>query len=252
MFAQELKPINEFDLKNTPIALSIDRYGKLYFAYQDGEIERYDQEGVMEFNNSTSKRFTVTLLEAWQGLKTFVYSAPFQEYFFLDRFFNNSEFYRVEKDEFRSFDGLATIENDRTLWAFNTESQTLRKIDLFNNETIFDNQLNLTLDVDQMDPEHMRVYQNLVFISEEEQGVAIFDNLGGFLDFIPITGISYFSFLKDEIILYDQKQLILIDIYQKTKREIALGNLSFDYVLMENNHLIGISGKKVQRFEILN
>ena len=250
--AQNLQLKNDFKLKDAPVAISIDRSGKLYFAYQGGEIERYDQEGTLEFNNSTSKRFTVTLLEAWQGLKTFVYSAPFQEYFLLDRFFNNSEFYQVERSEFRTFDGLATLENDNTLWAFNTESQTLRKVDLFNYEVLFDNQLNLTLDIDEIDPEHIRVYQNLVFISEEEQGIAIFDILGGFLDFIPFKGVSYFSFIQDELILYNGQKLELINIYNKTKREIALGNLSFDYVLMENNHLIGITGRSVQRFEILN
>jgi len=251
-FTQELELVNEYPLKAKPVAVSIDRSGKLYFAYQDGEIERYDQEGNMEFNNSLNKRFSITLLEAWQGLKTFVYSAPFQEYFFLDRFFNNSEFYRVEKDEFRLFDGLATIENDQTLWAFNTESQTLRKVDLFNNEIIFDNQLNLTLSIDAIDPEHLRVYQNLVFISEADHGVAIFDNLGGFLDFISFKGVSYFSFLEDEIILYNGQELRLMNIYNKTKREIPLGNLSFDYILMDNDHLIGLKDKKVQRFKVIN
>ena len=250
--AQALRKLHEFKPAEAPVAISIDRNGKLYFGSQDGVVSRYDKEGNLEFNNAPSKRYKITLIEAWQGLKTFVYSAPFQEYIFLDRFFNNSEFYHVEKNDLRSFDGLATIENDQTLWAFNTESQTLRKIDLFNNEVIFDNQLNLTLDIDEIDPEHIRVYQNLVFISEKDHGIAIFDNLGGFLDFIPKKGIAYFSFNKNEIILYDGKSLQLIDIYKKTKREIALGNLSFDYVMMENNQIIGISAKTIQRFEILN
>jgi len=158
----------------------------------------------------------------------------------------------VERNELRSFDGLATIENDQILWAFNTETQTLRKVDLFSKELLFDNQLNLTLGIEAIDPEHMRVYQNLVFISEKDHGIAVFDNLGGFLDLIPIKGISYFSFLKDEIILYDGKRLELINVYSKKKRVIALDNHSFDFILMENNQLIGVKGKTVQRFDIIN
>lgn len=158
----------------------------------------------------------------------------------------------MERNELRSFDGLATIENDQILWAFNTETQTLRKVDLFSKELLFDNQLNLTLGIEAIDPEHMRIYQNLVFISEKDHGIAVFDNLGGFLDLIPVKGISYFSFLKDEIILYDGKSLELINVYSKKKRVIALDNHSFDFILMEKNQLIGVKGKTVQRFDIIN
>lgn len=251
-FAQELKLINEFELPYEPLTISIDRYGKLYFANDKGEVDRYSAKGELEYNNSTNRRFPITLIEAWQGLKTFVYSSSYQEYFLLDRFFNNSEFYRIERDDLQSFNGLATIENDQTLWTFNTENQTLRKIDLFNYEVIFDNQLNLILDIDAIDPEHMRVYQNLVFISEKDHGIAIFDNLGNYLDFIAKQGVTYFSFLKDEIILYDGKNLELIDIYKKNKRAIPLGDRSFDFILMEKDEMIGIKGRSVQRFKLIN
>lgn len=250
--AQKLSLVNEFSLKAKPIALSIDRSGRLYFGFESGEIERYDTENQLEYNNSTNRRFPITLIEAWQGLKTFIYSASYQEYYFLDRFFNNSEFYPIDRNEFASFEGIATIENDRILWAFNTATQTLKKVDLYNNEVLFDNQLNLTLSIDELLPTHIRAYQNLVFVNDKGHGIAIFDNLGNYLDFISKKGITYFSFLKDEIILYNGQELELINIYKKTKREIPLGDLSFDYVLMENNQLIGIKGTFVQRFEILN
>lgn len=251
-WAQELQLKSEFELSYEPLTVSIDRYGKLYFANDKGEVDRYGADGELEYNNSTNRRFPITLIEAWQGLKTFVYSSSYQEYFLLDRFFNNSEFYRIERDDLQSFNGLATMENDQTLWAFNTESQTLRKVDLFSYEVIFDNQLNLILDIEDIDPEHMRVYQNLVFISEKDHGIAIFDNLGNYLDFIAKKGISYFSFLQDELILYDGKTLELIDIYKKTKRAIPLGDRSFDFILMESNELIGIKDRLVQRFKLIN
>ncbi len=247
---QELQLLSSFDLKEEPTAASIDRKGQLYFGYHNGDVERFSSSGEDKLTFSANKRFTISILEAWNSLKTFVYSAPFQEYIFLDRFFNPSVTYQVEPDQFNTFDGIATIENDNILWAFNVETQKLRKVDLFNNEVVFDNQLNLTLNIDELDPEFIRVYQNLVFISEADHGIAIFDNLGSFLDFIPIKGISFFSFYNDEILLYDGSSLKLVDIYQKTEREIPLENLSFKFVFMENNQLIGITKKQVQRYSI--
>lgn len=250
--SQSLKLNTSFELKEKPTAVSIDRKGQLYFGYRNGDLERYSPTGDDKLTFSANARFSISILEAWNSLKTFLYSAQFQEYIFLDRFFNPSESFQVEPDEFRTFDGIATIENDNTLWAFNVETQKLRKVDLYNNEVVFDAQLNLILDIDEIDPEFIRVYQNLIFISEADHGVAIFDNLGSFLDFIPQKGIGFFSFYKDEILLYDGHKLKLLDIYKKSEREISLGNLSFDYVLMENNQLVGISGRQVQRFDIFN
>ena len=252
LLGQSLFPKDSFQLKEEPIATSIDRKGQLYFGYYNGDIERYSKTGENELIYSANRRFTISLLEAWNGLKTFVYSAPFQEYIFLDRFFNSSVSFQVESNPFKTFDGIATIENDYTLWAFNVESQKLRKVDLYNNEIVFDNQLNLTLDIEEIDPEFIRAYQNLIFISESDHGVAIFDNLGSFLDFIPIKGISYFSFNKNEIVLYDGTDLFLIDIYSKIKRKISLGDLSFKYILVEENELIGIDENWVKRYRIIN
>lgn len=252
LYGQKLKLLSSFDLKEEPTTASIDRKGQLYFGYHNGDVERFSPTGEDKLTFSSNRRFTISILEAWNSLKTFVYSAPFQEYVFLDRFFNPSVTCKVESDQLNTFDGIATIENDQTLWAFNVESQKLRKVDLFNNEVVFDNQLNLTLNIDEIDPEFIRVYQNLVFISEADHGIAIFDNLGSFLDFIPIPGINFFTFFNDEIVLYDGNQLRLVDIYQKTEREIPLEGLSFKFIFMQNNQLIGITKKQVQRYEIIN
>lgn len=251
LFSQKLVLHSSFEIKDNPTSVSIDRKGQLYFGYYNGDLERYSANGEDKLTFSANTRFSISVLEAWNSLKIFLYSAQFQEYVFLDRFFNPSETFAIEPDEFRTFDGIATIENDKTLWAFNVQSQKLRKVDLFNNEVLFDNQLNLTLAVDEIDPAFIRVYQNLVFISDAEHGIAIFDNLGSFLDFIPIKGVRFFSFYNNEIILYNGKRLKLLDIYLKTEREVPLGNLSFNYVMMENNQLIGITGNQVRRYDII-
>lgn len=63
-FAQELKPINEFELPYAPINIAIDRYGKLYFANDKGEVDRYSAKCELEYNNSTNRCFPITLIEA--------------------------------------------------------------------------------------------------------------------------------------------------------------------------------------------
>ena len=248
-FGQQLTKTAEYTLTDKPVAASIDRTGNIYFGYGNGDVTKYSQKGELLYTFSPPKRFNITLLESWLGLKTFVYSAPYQEYYFLDRFMNSSERYSVSATSGLDFSGLATIENDRTLWSFNTTTQTLSKQDLIINEVIFENRLNLILNVDELNPTFIRAYQNLIFIADPNYGIAVFDNLGSYLETIPAKGVAFFSFYKDQLIYHTDGKLTLKHIYNQQKKEVKT-DLSFGFVLMENNQLFGVTANKLQVFSI--
>lgn len=247
--AQGIEQTAEYTLANEPVAASIDRTGNLYFGYGNGDVTKYNQKGELLYTFSPQKRFNITLLESWMGLKTFVYSAPYQEYYFLDRFLNSSERYSLNTNNGLDFSGLATIENDRTLWSFNTTTQTLSKQDLVINEVIFENRLNLILNVDELNPTFIRAYQNLIFIGDPNYGIAVFDNLGSYLETIPAKGVNFFSFYKDDLVYHVDGKLILTNIYNQQKKEVKT-DLSFGFVLMENNQLFGVTANKLRIFSI--
>ncbi len=243
--AQSPQKVSSFQLPFKPIACSIDRQGSLYFASTEGIIEKYDQSGKLLYHFSPQKKATPSLIEAWQGLRVFVYYEAFQEYIFLNRFLTDTERYKLERFNLSQFNGLATLSADNNLWLVNNNTLTLSKIDLESGETLLENVLTLTLPSKTIQPTFIREYQNLLFISDKQQGVLVFDNLGNYMETLKLKGLQFFSFQSNEIVATLVNKIVVMDIYKKTKREISTANLSYQFVFMENNQLIAVSGNTV-------
>jgi hypothetical protein len=246
--AQELTKIKTIELKAPPQSISIDRQGNFYIATRRGEIDKYDIDGNLTYQFSPQKRGNATLVEAWQGPSVFLYYKDFQEVTILDRFLSNSKHYALP-EEFSSFSSLTTISGDGNLWLIDSQSLSLKKIDIPSNQAIIDNPFNFNFDSDAYSFSHIREYQNQLFISDPNQGLMVFDLFGNFSELIKIPGIEYFNFVNDELIYLHEQKAVLINVYNKQKREIRLPDLSYKYILMENNLLICVTESKVDLFQ---
>lgn len=248
--SQDTKLIRSFDLPFEPVSASIDRQGYLYFASVDGVIEKYSIEGELQYHFSPQKKATPSLLEAWQGLRVFVYYQGFQEYLFLNRFLTDSERYNLDRFDISQFNGLVTLSADNNLWLINSNNLILSKIDLNSGETLLENYLTLSLDSKQIKPAFIKEYQNLLFISDENLGILVFDNLGNYVETLRSPNNGFFSFSKNQMITIRDNKIFLTDIYSKTTREIGTANLSYQIVFMENNQIIALSGKTIKVLNI--
>ena len=112
------------------------------------------------------------------------------------------------------------------------------------------NILSLSLSVKNIQPTFMREYQNLLFVGDKNSGVLVFDNLGNYMDTIPLKGGAYFSFSENSLVSIEEGQIVLVDIYSKQKRKVGRANPSFKTVFMENNQIIIQSGKVVEYYTI--
>lgn len=238
IYGQELKAISSFDIGYAPVTVSIDRQGSLYFANNQGAIDKFDQSGTNLKHFSPQKRGEPSTIEAWQGLRTFVHYRNFQEYLFLDRFLNSSERYPIDFSQNNNFSGLATLSGDNNLWLINDQELSLLKVEINSNEVLLENKLNLSLNFEDFDIQFIRAYQNYLFISDAKHGILMFDNLGNFVEhLVQQEGIDFFSFNKNELIFIQGQKIIVTEIYSKAKREISLPDLPYQFVLMENNKI---------------
>lgn len=247
---QVLKKTGSFNLPFEPELASIDQQCYLYFASKEGVIEKYNRQGELEYHYSPQKKARPTLMEAWQGLRVFVYYQAFQEYLFLNRFLVDSERFNLQRFDISQFSGLTTISGDNNLWLIDSNTLKLSKIDLESGETLLQNQLSLTLSSSSFKPMFIREYQNLLFISDENNGIFVFDNLGNFIETISGIKTSFFTFNKNNLVLTESNSILLIDIYSKTKREISTADLSYEKVFMENNQFFALSDKRVDILSI--
>lgn len=247
--AQELTKTKTIELKAPPQSISIDRQGNFYIATKRGEIDKYDMEGNLLYHFSPQKRGNATLVEAWQGPSVFLYYKDFQEFTILDRFLSNSQQYALP-EEFNSFSSLATISGDGNLWLIDAQNLSLKKVTSPSNQVIINNPFNFNFRSDAYSFSHIREYQNQLFISDPDQGVMVFDLFGNFLELISLKGVAYFNFVNNDLIYLDHQKAILINVYNKQKREIELPDLSYKYILMENNTLICVTDSKIDLFQL--
>ncbi|WP_141719804.1 hypothetical protein [Roseivirga misakiensis] len=251
LLGQENGVKTSFDIDYKPVMASIDRQGNLYFANAGGAIDKYDQDGKLLYHFSPQRKSKPSIIEAWQELRIFVHYKDLQQYLFLDRFLNNSERYSLDFSQSNNFSGHVTLSGDNNLWAINEQELSLQKIDINNQEVLFETKLNLQLDFDHLEVQFIRDYQNYLFISDAELGVLMFDNLGNYIEqIIPKADIAFFSFSKNELIYLTHRKLILRDIYTKKEREIRIPDLPYQFAFMENNKLFLIRNQTVDLVKI--
>ena len=248
--AQEIVKVKSITFEHEVVHASIDRQGHVYIASSNGDIDRYDPKGNLAYHFSPDQKGNVSLIEAWQGLRTFVFYRDFQQYLFLDRFLNAPNRLNLGNDLSRYYQ-WATLAGDNNLWLVDQQELSLKKFDIEINEFMLETPFNLNLDPENFELTHIREYQNLVFISDFNSGVLVFDNLGNYMETLSVTGLKYFSFNDSELLgISEDRKLKLIDIYSKQKREIGLPDPSYQYVLMENSRLYGIAKRRMDILDI--
>lgn len=251
LHGQTLTKVKSLQLDHSAVNASTDRQGNLYIASSNGDIDRYDKDAILSYHFSPDKKGNATLIEAWQGLRTFVFYHDFQQYLFLDRFLNNSVSYDIGNG-LSTYYELGTIAGDNNLWLIDQQELTLKKLDIEINEFLSETPLNFNLDPDNFELTFMREYQNLLFISDKSSGILVFDNLGNYLESLGVLGLNHFSFSGNELLGLNGSgdKVKLIDVYTKKEREISLPDPSYQFVFMENSRLYCIAAKRIDIFEL--
>ncbi len=218
--AQELKKIKTIPL-NLPSAGSVDRAGNIYIGDQKGNLNRFDAEGEFELTFSPPRPSKITSVEAWQGLRIFLFFKDLQEYTFLNRFLSNQGNYQFNPSVV-GFVEAATPSSDNNIWLFDQTDFNLKKYDIILNEIVSRTPFDLLLDPDNYNIGMMKEYQNKLFIGDINTGVLVFDNLGNYLTKFSINGIEYFNFYEEELYFIKGDNLELINIYSKETRRLPL------------------------------
>ncbi|WP_157716153.1 hypothetical protein [Roseivirga echinicomitans] len=249
-YTQDWKKLESVTLKNPANLVSIDRQSNLYVSSLNGSIDKYNSNGEFQSHYSPTKRSTPRIIEAWQGLRVFAFYKDFQEYSFFNRFLVESERYKFGNQQVVSNSSLSTIAADNNIWVLDAQALSLKKVDTNNNEVISDTNLNLVLKNKNHDFSYIREYQNLLFISDNKNGVLVFDNIGNYLETLPLFGLNFFSFKDSALISIQNGNVLYFDIYTKQKKEVSLPDPSYTFVLMENKRVFLFTSTTLDIFEI--
>ena len=197
-----------------PTEVSLDRAGNIYFATFQGDIIRLDAQLENKLVFSPINPNTVTILEAWQGLRIFSFHRDRQIYRLINRNLSLDEEYKLPPD-FVNFAELATPSFDNNIWIIDQVDFSLVKYNITLNQLMSRTPLDQLLDPDNYEILFCKEYQNRLFVSTRNNGILIFDNFGSYIKTFQYKGISFFNFWKDDLYFLKNNELVRINLYNE-------------------------------------
>ncbi len=245
---QELTRIKQTHLAQSPTAYSLDTENNIFLGFTNGGLQKIPSEG-----NSTTQPFSlpnqssITLLEAQNNRKIFLFYRDIQQIFILDRFSAIPKKYDVLTYGI-DFAESACISPDGTFWIAENNPQRLKKIDPLRNSILHEVQHNLGDSI-----AIMRAFGNLLLIADEN-GFQILDQFGNLNGTINLKEISYFQVLNNLIYITHPKGLVKIDPYkpaiiEELTYEVFLNKKA---ILKLKNEFAVIDDEKISYFSIPN
>lgn len=226
----KLQLINTIKL-NGPTEVSVDRAGNIYVVDQTGDLYQYNTKGELQLDYSPRRPAEVTLFEAWQGLRIFLFFRDLQEYTFLSRYLNNQQ----GNYEFSNtgFVEMAAPSYDNNIWLIDQTDFSMKKYGIFQQKILSSTPFDLLLNPDQYEITFIKEYQNKVFVGDKNSGILLFDNFGNFIRRYKQPGLDEFNFYEDFIYFIDDGKIKTIHLYDDSRQAISLPeSTDFHHILI--------------------
>lgn len=232
--AQTLELIKTIKI-NAPDKVSVDRYSNIFVCDGDGNVNKYDTVGNLKLTYSPQKIGNISLIEAWNSVKIFLFYKDFQEYVILDRFLTPISIYNFDLSSI-GFARTATLAADNNLWIIDDSDFSLKKYDIQLQTITIETPLDLLLDAREYDINFMREYQNMLFINDYNSGILVFDNLGNYKKKLPFSRLESFGFLNEELYYLEDNKIHLFHLYNFNTRTIQLpeDKIFINVIVFEN------------------
>ncbi|MBV6643052.1 MAG: hypothetical protein KI791_20205 [Cyclobacteriaceae bacterium] len=245
-FAQQWEKVDSLSVPYKITSYALDQDGKIYLGSSDGDIFRYDQEGIEDKVFSGINFSSVTTIEPWNRLKLFLFYRENQSIVYLDRFVATATTYQLNNLGI-GFTSLSTIGVDNSFWVLESANGELRKYSN-NKALIFTTPLSM---INLGNASHIRAYQNLLILLDSKNGFYLFDQFGNLITEIPINGASYFQIYNKKVITFDGEMIIEFDPFAPSKTtSIKAPEAHYQGVLKVEDQYLFIQDQRVVKFKL--
>jgi hypothetical protein len=201
---QEWTKLETLNIKMNPTAYSVDIQGNFYLGFEDGRLTKYNGDGEELQTFSLSNQSSISLIEAQNNLKLFIFNFDNQKISYLDRLSSIPKSYPLS-DYSTDLVMIACPTPDGNLWVAENNPRRLKRIDLLRKNTLFEVQTSLGDSI-----KFMRTYQNLLIIADEK-GIQVFDQFGIKEHSLIISGITFFQLVGDKLLFSASNTAYLYD-----------------------------------------
>lgn len=243
-FSQSLSFVKKIDTP-TICASSIDPYGNLLLAFQNGNIKKYDSLGKELYLYSPEKSACVSSMEAWASVQVFAFYQEFQEFVWFNRFLALSERARFSS-EVIGFAVLATPSADGNIWVFDQVNFSLKKYSPILKNILQETRLDLIFPSQDFSPIFLREYQNQLWMYDKKMGLLTFDLMGNFEKKEPIYQLDGLSFWGDYVHYLQNNKWTQRHLYNQESIEIVLPENALKVLRFHQKiYLVNTNGVKI-------
>ncbi len=233
-FAQTpIKKIKEFNAGEVKAA-TVDRLGNYFLVLKKGRVNKYDANSKLV----ASAKLQPDLLEPWFHPSIFSFNRSQKKIIRYGRHFENPV--STELDASWAIEPyLVTVRADNHIWILDKADASLKHINPITGATVSEFSIDTTQFVNRAHFTHIREYQNMIFVLDQNSGILIFSIFGKQVEHIKKAGIRNFNFVGEELYYPSGNTIQFFDLTTETTREIKVeGNNQFALVTDERIILI--------------
>jgi hypothetical protein len=176
--------------------VTTDKLNQIYLVTQNDELIKYNAEGKELFKFFDRTLGEITYIDANNPFQIAVFFKDFQTVIWLDRTLNPISKINLSNFDFFQINALA-VASDNNLWIYDNTTFQLKKVNNQGQILLETNELNAL--VNSLNPNFLIEKNNRIYLNNPETGILVFDNFGQFLQTIPLTNLSTFQIINDEL-----------------------------------------------------
>ncbi|MEM6320241.1 MAG: hypothetical protein AAF960_21410, partial [Bacteroidota bacterium] len=166
--------------------LAVDNLYNLYVATEEGQIRKYNAAGLQEFDYNNNRYGAVDKIDVRNPLSILIYYHELATLVILDRTLSEMKQLNLFDLDFIEPKAVA-IANDNNLWIFDQVAAILKKVNQ-EGTTLFESRNLNQLTRKNLTPTFLQEANNLIYLSDEEHGLFVFDAFGQLMQQFPIRG----------------------------------------------------------------
>ncbi|MEE4177983.1 MAG: hypothetical protein V2I46_10770 [Bacteroides sp.] len=224
---------------------TVDPIGNLYCATHDG-MTKYNAARTEQWHYSNPGYGRIQSIDATDPLNILVFHPDFQQVLWLDR--NLAEKPHPESGPVLSQELPKIICSSAQggFWVFMPQSGRLRR---FSQALRPEAQSLPFFEIlpSFQSPVFMTESEGKVYVSQPDQGIAVFDAFGNFLSLMPLRGVERFQVMGNQLIWFSEKEMVVFDFVLQEERlfllpetRIRSGLLMGRKVFIQTDHEIKI------------
>lgn len=177
--------------------LIADNLQNIYVATQRGQVIKFDKNGKQQFEYNNNRLGEIGKIDIRNPLTILVYYPDLAIVVILDRTLSPIKELNLYDLEIIAPRGIA-LANDNNIWVYDEVAAVLKKISQ-TGETIFESRNLNQLTRKNLSPTFLLEKNNLIYLSDLENGLFVFDNFGQLKQEILIKGIERFQVEEKQV-----------------------------------------------------